>query len=106
MHFAARIFVARARRIVSRPTRRSRVDAAVWYWQTHKLNDVADRDDVVTLTRRINGGLNGLEGRERLLARAKWFLFAPPPDPETIHLMQAMEAAGEEVEWGDADAIW
>ena len=82
------------------------VDAAIWYWQTHKLNALADDDDVVTLTKRINGGLNGLEDRKRLLLRAKWFLFAPAPDPETIKLMQAMGAAGEDLEWGDADAIW
>ena len=82
------------------------VDAAVWFWQTHNLNEVADRDDVITLTKRINGGLNGLDDRERLLLRAKWFLASPAPDPETVKLMHAMEAAGEELEWGDADTVW
>ncbi len=82
------------------------VEAAVWFWQTHKLNDLADRDDVLAMTRRINGGTNGLDDRKRLLARAKWFLASPTPDPETVKLMHAMEAAGEELEWGDADAIW
>lgn len=82
------------------------VDAAIWFWQTHKLNDLADKDDVVTLTRRINGGTNGLEDRKRLLARAKWFLAEPTPDRETVQLMRAMEAADEDLEYGDADAIW
>lgn len=32
---------------------------------------MADRDDLETITRRINGGLNGLADRRRLLTRAK-----------------------------------
>ncbi|HUC11866.1 MAG TPA: peptidoglycan-binding protein [Stellaceae bacterium] len=41
------------------------------YWQQHKLNGFADRDDIETITRRINGGLNGLESRRTYLAKAK-----------------------------------
>jgi putative chitinase len=41
------------------------------YWQTHSLNDLADADNVVGITRRINGGTNGLADREAYLARAK-----------------------------------
>jgi len=52
------------------------VDVACWFWQAHSLNVLADRDDVVGITRRINGGLNGLDGRERHLARGKFFLVA------------------------------
>lgn len=36
---------------------------AVWYWSTRKLNRYADRGDDVTLTKRINGGTNGLPHR-------------------------------------------
>lgn len=50
------------------------VDVACWYWQTHNLNQDADQDDITTITRRINGGLNGLDDRQRLLTRAKFFL--------------------------------
>jgi len=50
------------------------VDVACWYWQTHNLNQYADQDDITTITRRINGGLNGLDDRQRLLTRAKFFL--------------------------------
>ncbi len=80
------------------------VDAAIWFWQTHQLNELADRDDVITITKRVNGGLNGLDDRKRILQRAKWFLTSPSPDPETIRLMQAMAAVEEDLEW--ADAIW
>jgi len=43
---------------------------AVWYWTKHGLNKYADADDIYTITRRINGGLNGLESRETYLDRA------------------------------------
>ncbi len=52
------------------------VDVACWFWQTHGLNALADQDDVLTITRRINGGLNGLADRERQLVRGKFFLLA------------------------------
>ncbi len=47
------------------------VDVAGWYWNSRKLNSPADADDLLTVTRRINGGLNGLEDRRRLLQRSK-----------------------------------
>lgn len=46
-------------------------DVAGWFWQVHRLNALADSDDVIRITRRINGGLNGLAQRQALLARAK-----------------------------------
>lgn len=44
---------------------------SVWFWTAHKLNAVADRDDVVAITRKINGGRTGLAQRKAYLARAK-----------------------------------
>ena len=45
--------------------------SAMWYWQTRGLNAWADKDDVLTITKRINGGTNGLASRKAYLARAK-----------------------------------
>lgn len=47
------------------------VDVACWFWHTRKLNALADADDVKAVTRRINGGYNGLDDRIEYLTRAK-----------------------------------
>ena len=46
---------------------------ALEYWQSRGLNALADADDVRGITRKINGGFNGLEDREMHLAKAKAF---------------------------------
>jgi len=45
--------------------------SAGWFWNKRNLNTYADKDDVKTITKRINGGLNGFEDRKRLLEIAK-----------------------------------
>lgn len=40
------------------------VQSAMWYWDTHNLNSLADLGDVKRITRVINGGYNGLEDRQ------------------------------------------
>ncbi len=47
------------------------VRIAAQYWTSRKLNEAADADDLRVITRRINGGLNGLADRQRYLTRAK-----------------------------------
>jgi len=51
-------------------------ESAAWFWQSNGLNELADKDQFTTITRRINGGLNGLEHRLQLWARAKVVLCA------------------------------
>lgn len=44
---------------------------AGWYWTTRDLNRLADKGDFVGITRRINGGTNGLADRQRYYATAR-----------------------------------
>jgi putative chitinase len=55
--------------------------AGITYWQGRNLNAPADRDDVVRVTERINGGHNGLDERKKYLAKAKaiWMSGAASP---------------------------
>ncbi|MQB17877.1 glycoside hydrolase family 19 protein [Pseudomonas lactis] len=46
-------------------------ESAAWFWQSNGLNELADKGQFTTITRRINGGLNGLDDRLQLWARAK-----------------------------------
>ncbi len=41
------------------------------FWDSRNLNKYADRNDIKTITKRINGGYNGLEDRQKLLAKAR-----------------------------------
>jgi putative chitinase len=47
------------------------VRIALEYWTAHALNSWADRDDCRQITKRINGGLNGLSDREHYVTLAK-----------------------------------
>jgi len=40
------------------------VSSAGWFWDNNNLNQYCDKDDFVTLTKRINGGTIGLEDRK------------------------------------------
>lgn len=43
--------------------------SALWFWNANKLNFFADSDDINMITKRINGGFNGLEHRKELLQK-------------------------------------
>jgi len=45
--------------------------SALWFWNKNNLNALADKNDVNAITKRINGGFNGLEHRTELFN--KWY---------------------------------
>ncbi len=47
------------------------VHSAVYYWDKNKLNAIADKDDILRLTKAINGGTNGLAHRRELFNKAR-----------------------------------
>ena len=44
--------------------------SAGWFWNKKGLNTLADSQDYETMTKRINGGLIGLEDRKAKIAKA------------------------------------
>jgi putative chitinase len=45
--------------------------SACWFWKQRKINQYADADDIHMVTKRINGGFNGLEHRQHYLDEYK-----------------------------------
>jgi len=41
------------------------VQSACWFWEANNLNQYADSGDILTMTKRINGGTIGLEDRKK-----------------------------------------
>ena len=50
--------------------------SACWFWESNNLNQYADKDDILTMTKRINGGTIGLEDRIKHYEHAKLVLGA------------------------------
>lgn len=50
--------------------------AALWFWGKNKLNTLADKDDVLAVTKKINGGTNGIDHRKELVVKYKKLLNA------------------------------
>ena len=47
-------------------TNRGAVESACWFWKENNLNSYSDRRDIVALSRRVNGGTNGLQDRKNI----------------------------------------
>jgi putative chitinase len=47
------------------------IEASAWFWATNSLNQLADSDNIEAVTRRINGGTNGLDDRIKYTNNAK-----------------------------------
>lgn len=45
------------------------IKSAIWFWNKNNLNSYCDNNDYIGLTKRINGGVNGLEDRQDKLKK-------------------------------------
>lgn len=74
--------------------------SAVWYWQKHGLNKLADQDNVRQITRVINGGYNGLDDRIAKLNKAKkvFGVKALPVDTDTGSIVTKKKYTVREVQ--------
>lgn len=49
--------------VIYMETPRGAVHSACWFWKEANLNPLADSKDITTMTKRVNGGLLGLDDR-------------------------------------------
>lgn len=75
------------------------LEAACVYWRTNNLNRFADADDIVGLTRAIQGGSGGLDLRRRYTERAEQIYIAGEraPVPPLPSMMLRRGNSGEAV---------
>jgi len=62
--FAADLGISIDETVAYLETPQGAVSSAGWFWDNNNLNSYCDKDDFVTLTKRINGGTIGLEDRQ------------------------------------------
>ena len=70
------------------------------FWQQKNINPHCDQDEILTVTRLVNGGLNGLDSRKAYLAKAKLLVAAlasgnvapPADDMAVLHLGSSGDA--------------
>lgn len=62
------LYLFKDSRLLSNPdyliTIEGAINSALWFWDKNKLNTIADTGDTTKLTKRINGGTNGLQDRQ------------------------------------------
>lgn len=47
------------------------LESAAWFWYENDLNQLADKDDISAVTKKINGGTNGIEERRKYTKKFK-----------------------------------
>jgi len=50
--------------------------SAGWFWTRRGLNALADADNIIAITKKVNGGFNGLNERKMWMVKAKNVLMA------------------------------
>lgn len=74
-YYLASLTIYEDDRLIRRPELIEYPEAAAftagWYWHKNRLNLLADKDDLVGITKKINGGLIGLKDRGEWVRRFK-----------------------------------
>lgn len=64
-------------------TKKGALESACWFWSTNNIDRYADKDDIVGMSKRINGGTIGLEDRRNRYEAAKRILGATSTSTRT-----------------------
>jgi len=73
------------------------LESACWYWKTNNINKYCDKQDIVTMTKRINGGTIGLADRKKHYAHALEVLGGKWSPPAVVHTTVRKGSKGETV---------
>ena len=78
-------------------TKKGALESACWFWKTNNIAKFADADDIVGMTKKINGGTIGLEDRTTRYTKAKALLggkVSAPPVTEQAKPASVAKPAG------------
>ena len=64
-------------------TKAGALDSACWFWDTNNINKYCDNQDIVGMTKRINGGTLGLDDRKKHYLHALDVFGGDYEEPET-----------------------
>lgn len=65
-------------------TKKGAFESACWFWKTNNIASFADKDDIVGMTKKINGGTIGLDDRQSRYNRAKALLSGGVAAPAVV----------------------
>ena len=66
------------------------IESAAWWWKDHGCNKLADKPDFKAVTRRVNGGYNGMEERQKFYDKA---LAVLPEAPDFSNVQAGVETS-------------
>jgi putative chitinase len=64
-------------------TKKGALESACWYWNSRNINAACDINDIVRMTKLVNGGTIGLEDRKKHYEQALAVLGGAVPAPVT-----------------------
>lgn len=78
-------------------TKKGALESACWFWDTNKINRYADKQDILGMTKRINGGTIGLADRKKHYGHALEVLGGHWEPPKVVHTTVRKGSKGETV---------
>lgn len=93
--FAQSIGMSLAESVDYTETLQGAIESACWYWKSKKLNVTCDDDDIVSMTKKINGGTIGLEDRKKHYNKNKSILSSGEVDNTPVSVIQSTPTESE-----------
>lgn len=73
------------------------IESACWFWKANGLNSVCDSNDVVHMTKKINGGTIGLEDRKKHYEHNKAILSGGESESHVVAEEKAASTGGSQL---------